>query len=354
MADASNEVTGRYAAARRTTPTLRRSMRRCVFQSAGRHAEAQRMHSSLMPIALLIALTSIEAFAGGRGSFGGTVTVHGHVRKDGTYVAPHHRTAPDKNFNNNWSTDGNVNPYTGESGKLTQPPLRDGSTVSSVPGYLYVSPSSQAVAPSLAIPHSAVPAGIDYSPPQLAHSAPPTDYFSPPTSRSPTSVTTPIPDTVSNSSRPPSHAPVPDSHAPTRALSYLEVQKARDVERANFWLARGHSFNPSYMSAYSMDQKVRDIERADHWKQRGYTFNPEYMSAYSMDQKVKDIERSRYWKSKGHEFNPEYMSAYSMDKKVRDIERAQYWKQRGFNFDPSYMSAYSMDLEAAKLPHLVK
>lgn len=46
----------------------------------------------------------------------GDVYVRGHVRRDGTYVAPHWRSAPDGNPYNNWSTYPNVNPYTGQQG----------------------------------------------------------------------------------------------------------------------------------------------------------------------------------------------------------------------------------------------
>ena len=49
------------------------------------------------------------------------VSVSGYTRNDGTYVAPHYRSAPDGDFNNNWSTWGNVNPYTGKLGTLTTP-----------------------------------------------------------------------------------------------------------------------------------------------------------------------------------------------------------------------------------------
>lgn len=42
--------------------------------------------------------------------------VRGYTRKDGTYVQPHYRSSPDGNPYNNWSTRGNVNPYTGEPG----------------------------------------------------------------------------------------------------------------------------------------------------------------------------------------------------------------------------------------------
>lgn len=40
----------------------------------------------------------------------------GYTRKDGTYVQPHYQTAPDRNPYNNYSTEGNVNPYTGNTG----------------------------------------------------------------------------------------------------------------------------------------------------------------------------------------------------------------------------------------------
>lgn len=65
--------------------------------------------------------TSDYIFAGGKG---GSVRVRGYIRKDGTYVAPHYRSAPDGNFNNNWSTKGNINPYTGKEGTKISPPAR--------------------------------------------------------------------------------------------------------------------------------------------------------------------------------------------------------------------------------------
>lgn len=44
------------------------------------------------------------------------VSVRGYIRKDGTYVAPHMRSSPDSYKFNNYSTKGNVNPYTGAVG----------------------------------------------------------------------------------------------------------------------------------------------------------------------------------------------------------------------------------------------
>ena len=44
--------------------------------------------------------------------------VNGYYRKNGTYVAPHYRSDANGTKRDNWSTAGNVNPYTGQ-----KPPL---------------------------------------------------------------------------------------------------------------------------------------------------------------------------------------------------------------------------------------
>lgn len=49
-------------------------------------------------------------------SYGNDVRVRGYTRGDGVYVQPHYRTAPDSTRNNNYSTYGNRNPYTGKRG----------------------------------------------------------------------------------------------------------------------------------------------------------------------------------------------------------------------------------------------
>jgi len=61
---------------------------------------------ALLPIALLIAASSAAA----------QVHVRGYTKKDGTYVAPHERSAPNHTMLDNYSTKGNVNPYTGKPG----------------------------------------------------------------------------------------------------------------------------------------------------------------------------------------------------------------------------------------------
>jgi hypothetical protein len=44
--------------------------------------------------------------------------VRPYVTQQGNYVAPHMRTAPDTTRSNNYSTQGNVNPYTGQAGSV--------------------------------------------------------------------------------------------------------------------------------------------------------------------------------------------------------------------------------------------
>ena len=61
-------------------------------------------------LALFLVLISMSVFA--------DVFVNGYYRNDGTYVQPHYRSNPDGNILNNWSTQGNVNPYTGKTGTV--------------------------------------------------------------------------------------------------------------------------------------------------------------------------------------------------------------------------------------------
>ncbi len=50
-------------------------------------------------------------------SFSKDVYVKGYTRKDGTHVEGYYRTAPNGTMNDNFSTYGNVNPYTREPGR---------------------------------------------------------------------------------------------------------------------------------------------------------------------------------------------------------------------------------------------
>ena len=51
-------------------------------------------------------------------SFGRDTYVHGYTRPNGTYVQPYHRTEANDNPYDNYSTKGNVNPYTGKEGTV--------------------------------------------------------------------------------------------------------------------------------------------------------------------------------------------------------------------------------------------
>lgn len=64
-------------------------------------------------VGILALLLKLATFAP---VFADDVSVKGYFRRDGTYVQPHMRSAPDSSYNNNWSTSPNVNPYTGQQG----------------------------------------------------------------------------------------------------------------------------------------------------------------------------------------------------------------------------------------------
>jgi hypothetical protein len=72
----------------------------------------------MMKTAALIAVFAIIAPAFAQGQH----QVRGYTRADGTYVAPHMQTNPNATTSDNWSTRGNVNPYTGQAG--TKPDTR--------------------------------------------------------------------------------------------------------------------------------------------------------------------------------------------------------------------------------------
>lgn len=65
-------------------------------------------------LALLLLAVSASAFS--------DQYVNGYFRKDGTYVPPHYQTSPDTTRLNNYSTRGNINPYTGTPGTVNPYP----------------------------------------------------------------------------------------------------------------------------------------------------------------------------------------------------------------------------------------
>ena len=50
-----------------------------------------------------------------------SVYVSPYFKSNGTYVGGHHRSKADSNFYNNYSTKGNINPFTGSRGTRISP-----------------------------------------------------------------------------------------------------------------------------------------------------------------------------------------------------------------------------------------
>ena len=79
--------------------------------------------AALLGCAALLVVGVSEARGSGRSgghssarSSGGSHSVLAHVTRSGKYVSPHRATNRDSSKRNNWSTRGNVNPYTGKPG----------------------------------------------------------------------------------------------------------------------------------------------------------------------------------------------------------------------------------------------
>lgn len=65
-------------------------------------------------VALLVG--ALALCLGGIAQAKGSHVVKGYVKKNGTYVAPHRVSNPNKSKMDIWSSKGNVNPYTGKAG----------------------------------------------------------------------------------------------------------------------------------------------------------------------------------------------------------------------------------------------
>ena len=65
-----------------------------------------------MKLAIITALVALFAFD----ALAADQSVRGYTRKDGTYVQPYTRSAPNNSYNDNYGVRGNTNPYTGQQG----------------------------------------------------------------------------------------------------------------------------------------------------------------------------------------------------------------------------------------------
>ncbi|MDR5835423.1 hypothetical protein [Caballeronia sp. LZ034LL] len=83
---------------------------------------------ALLAVSLCISVPSFAQYYGSQpshsgygnngGLYGSDQQVSGYTRSNGTYVEPYHRTAPDNTMYNNYSSQGNLNPYTGQTGHV--------------------------------------------------------------------------------------------------------------------------------------------------------------------------------------------------------------------------------------------
>jgi hypothetical protein len=67
-------------------------------------------------LATAVVLIASGAYARGGGGHGGSHFTSGYVRSNGTYVHPSGATNPNRTQFDNYSTKGNVNPYSGVVG----------------------------------------------------------------------------------------------------------------------------------------------------------------------------------------------------------------------------------------------
>jgi hypothetical protein len=66
---------------------------------------------TIVAAGLVFVLAAFQAAAGSH-------HVRGHLTRKGSYVAAHGQTNADRSKLNNWSTKGNLNPYTGKKGAI--------------------------------------------------------------------------------------------------------------------------------------------------------------------------------------------------------------------------------------------
>ena len=68
----------------------------------------------LLPLVFVASLFSVAGISSA--SAASSHYVRGYSTKSGIYVAPHRQTNPNRTKFDDWSTKGNVNPYTGRMG----------------------------------------------------------------------------------------------------------------------------------------------------------------------------------------------------------------------------------------------
>jgi hypothetical protein len=77
------------------------------------------MKGLFLAAGLVLVATGAQAQYLGTGSNPNSHPLQGHPTNSGTYVQPSHATNPNSTTRDNYSTSGNVNPYTGAVGTRT-------------------------------------------------------------------------------------------------------------------------------------------------------------------------------------------------------------------------------------------
>lgn len=67
---------------------------------------------------IILAIVTITTAASASAQYRAPVRVQGHTTREGVYVPPHVRTAPNSTRTDNWSSRPNVNPYNGRVGTV--------------------------------------------------------------------------------------------------------------------------------------------------------------------------------------------------------------------------------------------
>jgi hypothetical protein len=74
--------------------------------------------SIVMVIAGTLGISPMAQAKSSRSSTPKEHNVSSYTRNDGTHVASHYRSNRDGARNNNWTTQGNINPHTGKNGTI--------------------------------------------------------------------------------------------------------------------------------------------------------------------------------------------------------------------------------------------